>query len=293
MRLSWARLAAITGLVAIAIADVLPPDDIPLMCVTICGPIVELTAKCDVHNHRRLAKRQPSPEWVPKLAVEPPEGDELHKRSFSIIRAAPTSFPPQFTPEKSTPTSTTRSAPQDPSAAEKSVTMRQKTMTTSSLSTPSTVQPTKSTMMLGESATMSRTSWEASMRTQSLAPVAEDDPERECVCKNTSFDVAKIAALCQDCIVVDGHKQNNLDVIMQACGFEELTYTPDKDSLADNIRVEATRPTAMGAKQDSTTNAGAGMESIKHSLIEDLFTEDTLASLVANRIAIFVHGEAE
>ncbi|KAI1024771.1 hypothetical protein LB503_007464 [Fusarium chuoi] len=62
MRLSWARQAAITGLVAVAIADVLPPDDIPLMCVTICGPIVELTAKCDVHNHR-LAKRQPNPDW--------------------------------------------------------------------------------------------------------------------------------------------------------------------------------------------------------------------------------------
>lgn len=222
MRLSWARQAAITGLVAVAIADVLPPDDIPLMCVTICGPIVELTAKCDVHNHR-LAKRQPNPEWVPKLAAEPLEDDGLHKRSFSIIRAAPTSFPPQFEPQesttsstststsRSTPTSTTKSTPasmkwvaDDTSAEEQTMTMR-RTLISSSFVSSEVTQPTKT--LQGDSGTVSMTSWGASLQTQSLVP--EDDPERECVCNNKSFDVAKIAALCQDCIVVDGHKQNS------------------------------------------------------------------------------------
>ncbi|EXL72671.1 hypothetical protein FOPG_11826 [Fusarium oxysporum f. sp. conglutinans race 2 54008] len=269
MRLSWARQAAITGLVAVAMADVLPPDDIPLMCVTICGPIVELTAKCDVHHHR-LAKRQPNPEWVPKLAVEPLEDDGLHKRSFSIIRAAPTSFPPQFEPQESTTsstststsTSTTKSTPasmkwvaDDTSAEEQTMTMR-RTLMSSSFVSSAVTQPTKT--LQGDSGTASMTSWGASLQTQSLVP--EDDPERECVCNNKSFDVAKIAALCQDCIVVDGHKQNNLDIIMQSCGFKPLTYTPDQDKAADNVRVEATRPTAMGAKQDST-NAGAELES--------------------------------
>ncbi|KAF5641560.1 uncharacterized protein FTJAE_4037 [Fusarium tjaetaba] len=254
-------------------ADVLPPDDIPLMCVTICGPIVELTAKCDVHNHR-LAKRQPNPEWVPKLAVEPVEDDGLHKRSFSIIRAAPTSFPPQFEPQesttsstststsRSTPTSTAKSTPasmkwvaDDTSAEEQTMTMRRSVISSSFVSSEVN-QPTKT--LQGDSGTASMTSWGASLQTQSVVP--EDDPERECVCNNTSFDVAKIAALCQDCIVVDGHKQNNLDIIMRSCGFKPLTYTPDQDKAADNVRVEATRPTAMGAKQDST-NAGAGLES--------------------------------
>ncbi|KAH7473822.1 hypothetical protein FOMA001_g12322 [Fusarium oxysporum f. sp. matthiolae] len=246
-------------------ADVLPPDDIPLMCVTICGPIVELTAKCDVHHHR-LAKRQPNPEWVPKLAVEPLEDDGPHKRSFSIIRAAPTSFPPQFEPQgstaSSTSTSTTKSTPasmkwvaDDTSAEEQTMTMRRTSMSSSFVSSAVT-QPTKT--LQGDSGTASMTSWGASLQTQSLVP--EDDPERECVCNNKSFDVAKIAALCQDCIVVDGHKQNNLDIIMQTCGFKPLTYTPDQDKAADNVRVEATRPIAMGAKQDST-NAGAGLES--------------------------------
>ncbi|KAF6520046.1 hypothetical protein HZS61_016463 [Fusarium oxysporum f. sp. conglutinans] len=250
-------------------ADVLPPDDIPLMCVTICGPIVELTAKCDVHHHR-LAKRQPNPEWVPKLAVEPLEDDGLHKRSFSIIRAAPTSFPPQFEPQESTTsstststsTSTTKSTPasmkwvaDDTSAEEQTMTMR-RTLMSSSFVSSAVTQPTKT--LQGDSGTASMTSWGASLQTQSLVP--EDDPERECVCNNKSFDVAKIAALCQDCIVVDGHKQNNLDIIMQSCGFKPLTYTPDQDKAADNVRVEATRPTAMGAKQDST-NAGAELES--------------------------------
>ncbi|KAF4341162.1 hypothetical protein FBEOM_5032 [Fusarium beomiforme] len=260
MRLSWARQAAITGLVVVAIADVLPPDDIPLMCVTICGPIVELTAKCDVHNHR-LVKRQPNPEWVPKLAVEPHEDDGLYKRSFSIIRAAPTSFPPEFEPQESTststptPTSTSTSksmkwAVDATSAEEQTFTMRRTSMSSSVVSPSKTFQ--------SDSSMASMTSWGASLQTQSLVP--EDDPEMECVCNNKSFDVAKIAALCQDCIVVDGHKQNNLDIIMQSCGFEPLTYTPEEDSAADNVRVEATRPSTMGTMQDAPSSC-AGLES--------------------------------
>jgi hypothetical protein len=54
--------------------------------------------------------------------------------------------------------------------------------------------------------------------------------------------------------------ETDLDIIMRSCGFEALTYTPDQDKAADNIRVEATRPTAMGAKQDPI-NAGAVLES--------------------------------
>ncbi|KAF4994075.1 hypothetical protein FGRMN_5990 [Fusarium graminum] len=264
MRVSWTRQAVICGLVAVAAADTLPLDDIPLMCVTICGPIVELTAKCNVHQHR-LAKRQPDPEWVPKLAVEPPQDDELYKRSFSIIRAAPTSFPPQFEPVESTTSlssiSTSMAMAEITTVMEHQYTSLRVTTTSSSLSKSTKIQPTASASR-SEARPISDTTWGARMQTAS--PVKEDDPEKDCVCKNKSFDVAKVAALCQDCIVVDGHKQNtdqiDMDIIMQGCGFAKRTYTPDQDSVADNVRVEATQPATMGAK-DAPANSSVGLES--------------------------------
>ncbi|KAF5019969.1 hypothetical protein F66182_8000, partial [Fusarium sp. NRRL 66182] len=224
MRLSWARQAAISSLVAIAVADVLPLDDIPLMCVTICGPIVELTYKCDIHG-QRLVKRQQDAPWVPKLAVEPPEGDpprdiadKLEKRSFSIIRAAPTSFPYQLTATDDLVSSTegvrdghimditsaaiARST--TTSSLIRSATVRG-TTTSSDIGSTTTSQPTRS-ISRGTTMTTSGTSWGNNMQTESIS--SNDGPEEQCVCFNKSFDVAEVAALCQDCIVVDGHKQN-------------------------------------------------------------------------------------
>ncbi|KAG8673376.1 hypothetical protein FPOAC2_06819 [Fusarium poae] len=259
MRLPWARQAAIYGLLSVAVADVLPVDDIPLMCVTICGPIVELTSKCDIHG-QRMSKRQVDSEWVPKLAVEPPL---LDKRSFSIIRAAPTSFPPEFTPEESTTTSLSSWTTEETSSTVDQVsTKKRTTMASMLMDTTTATQTTLSTSGTSgtsktsqeESQTASGT-WHSSLQTN--AP-DEGDPERDCVCLNKSFDVAKISALCQNCIVVDGHKQNNMDIIMKACGFESRTYTPDKDSEVDNVRVEATRPTSMGMMGDAPANTASG-----------------------------------
>lgn len=205
MRLTWAREAAIYGLLSVAVADVLPVDDIPLMCVTICGPIVELTSKCDVHG-QRMSKRQVDSEWVPKLAVEPPA---LDKRSFSIIRAAPTSFPPEFTPEESTTTSLSSSTTEEtwnvveePSTSVS--TKKRTTMASMLMDTTTAVQTAVSTSK--EQSQKPSGTWGSSLQTHTPT---EGDPERECVCLNKSFDVAKVAALCQDCIVVDGHKQNS------------------------------------------------------------------------------------
>ncbi|RGP80132.1 hypothetical protein FLONG3_1666 [Fusarium longipes] len=251
MRLSR---AAVYGLLSGAIADVLPVDDIPLMCVTICGPIVELTSKCDVHG-QRMSKRQVDSEWVPKLAVEPPA---LDKRSFSIIRAAPTSFPPEFSPQESTTTSLSSWTSEETSSAVQEVSTRKRTTMASMLmdtttATQATILPSS---LEKESRTLSGT-WGSSLQTHTPT---EGDPERECVCLNKSFDVAKVAALCQDCIVVDGHKQNNMDIIMKACGFSERSYTPDKDREVDNVRVEATRPTSMGTMGDVPASSGSGAE---------------------------------
>ncbi|RSM07994.1 hypothetical protein CEP52_004979 [Fusarium oligoseptatum] len=280
MRLSWAGQAVLSGLVAIVTADVLPPDDIPLMCVTICGPIVELTSKCDVHGQRLLKRTTP---WVPKLAVEPLEEDDevvqllprqdggdddkgLEKRSFSIIRAAPTSFPFELTataPLEAEPS--TSSVWSVETAADQVATLSTRTSTTTSFSsssrsttTTAVSVPTTRSVLHETVATTSSAGWSGGEQTGQL--YSHKDPEQECVCNNDSFDVAKIAALCHDCIVVDGHKQNNMDMIMKACNFTDLSYTPDEDSAADNIRVVATRPTALASTEAPSTNTGAGVE---------------------------------
>lgn len=264
MRLSWARQAAIYGLLSVVAADVLPVDDIPLMCVTICGPIVELTSKCDIHG-QRMSKRQVDSEWVPKLAVEPPA---LDKRSFSIIRAAPTSFPPELMPQESTTTSISTSTTEETTSAVDGTstllsTKKRTTMASMLMETTTATQTTVSASK--ERSQTTSGSWGGSAL-QTHAP-PEGDPERECVCLNKSFDVAKVAALCQDCIVVDGHKQNNMDIIMKACGFEKRTYTPEKDSEVDNVRVEATRPTGMATMGHAPASAGSGIEALNMPLV--------------------------
>ncbi|KAJ3500471.1 hypothetical protein NM208_g17137 [Fusarium decemcellulare] len=118
---------------------------------------------------------------------------------------------------------------------------------------PTTVSPpTKSSLGEIDTTTTSGAGWADGEQSGKL--YAHNDPEQECVCKNKSFDVAKVAALCHDCIIIDGHKQNNLDLIMKACNFTELTYSADKDSVVDNVQVEATRPTTLAASQVSTAN---------------------------------------
>ncbi|KAF4459452.1 hypothetical protein FALBO_13779 [Fusarium albosuccineum] len=273
MRLSLAGQAVFSGLAAIVTADVLPLDDIPLMCVTICGPIVELTSKCDIHG-QRLAKRELDAPWVPKLAVEPPEtdpfgvepreeasyGNELEKRSFSIIRAAPTSFPFELTatepveeqPSTSTSTSSSTNVESVADQTSRTSTLNTRrastTMSARASAKPTTVSPpTKSSLGEIDTTTTSGVGWADGEQSGKL--YAHNDPEQECVCKNKSFDVAKVAALCHDCIIIDGHKQNNLDLIMKACNFTELAYSAAQDSVVDNVQVEATRPTTLAASQ--------------------------------------------
>lgn len=47
---------------------------------------------------------------------------------------------------------------------------------------------------------------------------------------------------------------------MKACNFTELSYSINNDSAADNIRVEATRPTALASTEAPSTNTGVGIK---------------------------------
>ncbi|KPM38286.1 hypothetical protein AK830_g8266 [Neonectria ditissima] len=287
MKTAQASLALVSGLMAVVAADALPPDDIPLQCITICGPIVELTTDCNVH-YRRLKKRNPDAlarrEWVPKLAVEPPEADaeallqaarqvggepdeaveSFEKRSFSVIVAAPTSFP--FALTASTvldlrPTSTlTRITPVVGELSSTS-TLPKQTSTSNRLSTSSTTTTTTisfTTSILNSAASKSMSDDSESPITSSWGWVQEPEgklysqgsAEEDCVCLNESFDVAKVAALCASCIAVAGYPENNINVIMEGCNFTALTYTPSKDSAANNIRVEAVWPSSTATTSD-------------------------------------------
>lgn len=47
-----------------------------------------------------------------------------------------------------------------------------------------------------------------------------------------------------------------MHVVMSVCGFSELNYTPRDDSLVDNIRVSATRPTVVWGHNAGVSNGG-------------------------------------
>lgn len=280
MKTISAGLALISGLMAVVTADALPPEDIPLQCVPICGPIVELTTDCDVH-WRRLKKRKPDGlarrEWTPKLAVEPPQAggpfqatvgvrstevvDRFGKRSFSIIVAAPTSFPveaaattdsdldlrPDSTLTRITPTVEKASSKNTLAASTRSTSTT--TTTTTSLITSITIPPVSNSMSdeAAESSTTSSWNWDDGIQEPKGQLYTQANAEEDCVCLNESFDVAKITALCASCIALAGFPDNNINVIMEGCNFTALTYTPSQDSAANNINVKAVRPSSVAS----------------------------------------------
>ncbi|RFU74340.1 hypothetical protein TARUN_7967 [Trichoderma arundinaceum] len=91
MKACCLSLPAFFGLSALATAEALPPDAVPVMCAAICGPIVELSSMCspkrsvDRETHLRQAREDDGRQ------VE--ENEQIEKR-FSVIVPAPTTFPP-------------------------------------------------------------------------------------------------------------------------------------------------------------------------------------------------------
>ncbi|KAL7936400.1 hypothetical protein V8C35DRAFT_295393 [Trichoderma chlorosporum] len=71
-----------------------------------------------------------------------------------------------------------------------------------------------------------------------------ENAEETCVCSNSSFNVTEIAGLCASCISMIADSQNDMEFIMSVCAFPPQQYSPDMDTLASNIWVKATRPTA-------------------------------------------------
>ncbi|UNI13293.1 hypothetical protein JDV02_000050 [Purpureocillium takamizusanense] len=93
--------------------------------------------------------------------------------------------------------------------------------------------------------------------------------EAQCVCTNRSFDVAKIAALCADCMHqsangkrrrdddnnrADRDDLKDIDNIMSTCGFTSTKYNPSATGEVQSITVAATAATDIS--QLTTTLTG-------------------------------------
>lgn len=99
MKTSSTSLGVISGLIVLAAADALPPEDVPIPCATICGPIVELSSKCvpSKGNRKRdiIIEGLRTGDEADASQNEDGVDGEMDKRFFTVV-PAPTSFPAQL-----------------------------------------------------------------------------------------------------------------------------------------------------------------------------------------------------
>ncbi|EFY95138.1 hypothetical protein X797_010120 [Metarhizium robertsii] len=88
------------------------------------------------------------------------------------------------------------------------------------------------------------------------ADEADERIEAECICKNKSFNVATVMALCASCIAQNGRKTEDVNDIMLQCSFSSVSYSPSSTGIVSGIQVQATKP-AMGNTPAKTTSAPA------------------------------------
>lgn len=222
-------LAILSSLVPIVVAMALPPQDVPIVCATICGPLVELSDICSPRkaSKREIGSVQNTQLWASKLAAgqkieggnhnnrrwravtsqgETQKEEPLEKR-FSIIVAAPTSFPASLlidisaTPKAPNPTPTTPVVQ----------------TTQPAKVTPPPQQPPPNpnpavTRPPGQATTTSRpqkipSDGNNGMDTNGWA--VRGGAEADCVCLNNSFNVSQVAALCSSCVAQQADRQNS------------------------------------------------------------------------------------
>ncbi|KAF2004716.1 hypothetical protein P154DRAFT_410462, partial [Amniculicola lignicola CBS 123094] len=73
----------------------------------------------------------------------------------------------------------------------------------------------------------------------------EERIESNCICKNTSFNVAGITGLCTSCMGQSFGTDTCVEVdrIMSVCSFTTTSYAPSATSLLAQVTVQATKPT--------------------------------------------------
>ncbi|KAK4236992.1 hypothetical protein C8A03DRAFT_16413 [Achaetomium macrosporum] len=83
-----------------------------------------------------------------------------------------------------------------------------------------------------------------------------DEPiEAECICKNTSFDVRSVAALCAACLSQNGGNTEDMTKIMSQCSFSSTTYIPAATTAVAGVTVLATKPAVTTGTSTTTASA--------------------------------------
>ncbi|KAF4507820.1 hypothetical protein G6O67_004281 [Ophiocordyceps sinensis] len=306
MRSIHAGLAILwLGLAAVAPAESLPPEDIPIQCARICGPVVELTSQCSPRRViRRSGPDQESVAGESYVHVGAPQrrhrrrGEDvdghLEKRVLVIVAVpnGPGPGPPvtisrtktgqtdQPAPTSSLPPSRTSILSpiltSEPTRAS-SQTSTQPTRATPQTSTPQSVR-TLSTLdspslsALAPSKTRGTTPADDGVQLGTAVNSSPLGAEEECVCSNQSFNVSEVAALCSSCIMQSGDDMNNVEIIMSICNFSPVSYVDGNESNVQNIRVSATRPTVVGSASRATQAASLGAASRTLYLVTAMVT---------------------
>lgn len=256
MKPTTTGVAVFSGLAAVVAADALPMDSIPLQCVKVCGPIVELTSICNTNiDARRRALKRRKVDGVaagvrgPRLHYSRTRENECNggrcakekkavdpeKRQFSVIRQAPTSFPPELIalPEETVAARPTRiflsieTTSAVPTSANPPPPPTDDTNTNDGNAdddvdpeddaeddapAPSTTIATidqTATAIADASATSTGAAVGADAESDAEEWWMPDDAEEQCVCMNDSFDVGRLTALCASCVDQTGDPTNS------------------------------------------------------------------------------------
>lgn len=225
------RIALLSALALASAEILLAPQDVPMECATICGPMVELTNKCSLgssdtdpevetvarvkrrkverqsrghahfHDKRRRRKRTVVTNALGQVVSVPSglgKGQAFTVTTVVTVTAAPG---PVEQPGATTP-------PADAASPTWSVMTTTMTMVAAeegeaggdlSLPTDDAVAPTSTPLVVGNVADED----DAFAETEDAGD-AVVGAERECVCQNDSFDVELVSGLCSSCIWQSG-----------------------------------------------------------------------------------------
>ena len=216
---------ALLSVLALASAEILlAPEDVPLECASICGPVVELTSKCSLgtlapdpevetvarvkkrkverrerghtqfHDKRVRWKRTVVTNALGQVVSVPPgmgNGQAFTVTTVVTVTAAPS---PSKTPENQFSVTTLPAKAASPIWTVMTTTMTM--VAPEALPTDDGVAPTTTPLVVGNAADE-----EFGYAEREEAVNAVEDAERECVCQNDSFDLELVSGLCSSCLM--------------------------------------------------------------------------------------------
>lgn len=242
--------AVLLSTLALASAEILlAPEDVPIECAAICGPIVELTRKCSLgspiiefeeetfarvkrrkvdglggghvpshrHVHDKVMRRKRAVVTNGFGQVVSIPSDLKGGQTFTVTTVVTVTAAPSTTSTPSDEHGITTPPIKDP----ESPTMSTMTTTMTMVVPDEEESPTDETLKLPTDDALTPSSTppvvengadDDGRREQAETEEAADvmgEAERECVCENKSFNVEKISGLCSSCIWQAGYMRGS------------------------------------------------------------------------------------